>query len=52
MKRLEGTGLFSSSRGEVARDLILAQLRQLGGPVIADALKKKAGRPRRKSRTK
>jgi hypothetical protein len=40
MRRLEGTGLFGSTRGEVARELILAHLRHLGGSVIADALKK------------
>jgi hypothetical protein len=52
MKRLEGTGYFGSSRGEVARELILAHLRHLGGPAIADALKKKAPRRRQKARTR
>jgi hypothetical protein len=47
MKRLEGTGYFGASRGEVARDLILAHLRHLGGPAIADVLMRK---PRQKIR--
>jgi hypothetical protein len=48
MRRLEGTGFFSSSRGEVARELILAHLRYLGGPVIADALKQRTGKKKKK----
>jgi hypothetical protein len=39
MKKLAKTGFFSPSRGEIARELILAQLRELGAPAIADALK-------------
>ena len=47
MRLLEGTGYFGSSRGEVARELILAHLQHLGAQVIADALSRKA-----KKRTK
>ena len=39
MRKLENTGLYGSSRGEVARELILAQLRVLGTDVISSALK-------------
>jgi hypothetical protein len=46
MMKLGGTGFFSQSRGEIARDLILAQLRHLGAPAIADALRVKSKKRR------
>ena len=46
MLRLARSGYYSSSRGEIARELILERLRQLGAAAIADALRKR-GKGRR-----
>jgi len=42
MMRLGRSGFFANSRGEIARELILTKLRELGASTIADALKGKA----------
>jgi hypothetical protein len=47
LMRLRKDGYFPQSRGEIARDLILAQLRHLGAPAIADALRTKSKKRRR-----
>lgn len=39
MMRLGRTGYFTNSRGEIARELILSKLRELGAANIAEALK-------------
>jgi hypothetical protein len=50
MMRLAGTGFFSTSRGEIARGLILAHLRQLGAPAIGEALRKTTGKKNKKKK--
>ena len=51
MRRLDRTGYYTPSRSEVARQLILDQLKHLGAPAIAEALKKKPKKRKPKKRS-